>query len=136
METLMKIDLPVVPGHVVRRFELADAPEWAEFAALPEVKQHTSSEITGIADLMPMIQRALSTDESAPVLFAVRNESTNELVATIGFHTISAFNKTAEVTYVVRPTHWGRGLANTGVQSSGPLGTCRSRLGSHSSNGT
>jgi RimJ/RimL family protein N-acetyltransferase len=101
---------PEVPGFIVRAVALADAAEWAEYAALPEVQQYTSSAISGTADLLPMIQRTLSGEENAPVLFVVRQASDNELVATVGFHTISPLNKTAEITYVVRPEHWGKGL--------------------------
>jgi RimJ/RimL family protein N-acetyltransferase len=105
------VSLPLVPGHVVTRIALADAAEWATFAVLPQVQEHTSSEVRGVADLVPMIERSLSDDPGAPVLFALRQAATHELVATFGFHSISALNGSAEVTYVVRPEQWGRGVA-------------------------
>jgi len=45
------------------------------------------------------------------VLFGVRMRSTGQYVATVGFHTIQPHNRTAEITYDVRPTHWGQGIA-------------------------
>lgn len=103
--------LPAVTGCAVHRMALADAAEWAEFAVLPAVQQYTSTSVTGPADLVPMIQRSLSDDEGAPVLFTLRHVPSGELMGTFGFHTISAINRTAEITYTVRPEHWGRGLA-------------------------
>jgi RimJ/RimL family protein N-acetyltransferase len=102
---------PDVQGFILRPVSPADAAEWAEFAALPQVQRYTSSAISSVADLLPMIERSLSEDENAPVLFVVRQVSNQQLVATVGFHTISSLNRTAEVTYVVRPDHWGQGLA-------------------------
>ncbi|MDH5328854.1 MAG: GNAT family N-acetyltransferase [Aquincola sp.] len=108
---MSKLPPPEVPGFVLHPVSPADAAEWAEFAALPQVQQHTSSAISRAADLLPMIERSQSEDESAPVLFVVRQAATHQLVATVGFHTISSLNRTAEITYVVRPEHWGQGLA-------------------------
>jgi len=39
-------------------------------------------------------------------------------VATVGFHTISALNGTAEVTYDVAPAHWGRGIASAACRAA------------------
>ncbi len=103
--------LPAVPGHVVRRIALDDADEWATFALLPEMQQFTSTHATSAADLRPIIERTLSDAPDAPHLFAVRDATTHELEATVGFHTISSLNRTAELTYMVRPQQWGRGLA-------------------------
>lgn len=104
------VESPEVPGFVVRRVALADAADWAQFAALPQVQQHTSSAVSSAADLQPMIERSLSGEENAPVWFAVRHAATHQLVATAGFHTVSSLNRSAEVTYVVRPEQWGQGL--------------------------
>lgn len=102
---------PEVPGYAVTRMSLADAADWAEFAVLPQVQAFTSTAIASASDLVPMIQRSLADDPNAPYLFALREPASGELVATFGFHTVSSINRTAEVTYVVRPQHWGRGIA-------------------------
>lgn len=103
--------LPVLPGFVVSRMVLDDAPAWAGFALRPEMLRFTSSNAASVDDLLPMIERNLSTDPAAPVLFAVRDAVSGEFVANGGFHTISALNRTAELTYSVRPERWGQGLA-------------------------
>jgi RimJ/RimL family protein N-acetyltransferase len=90
---------------------LADAAEWAEYAVLPEVTRFTSSVAESVADLAPMIERTQSGDANAPVLFSVRDARSGQLVASVGFHTVSTLNRTAEVTYTVRPEHWGQGVA-------------------------
>jgi len=107
----MAAAVPEIHGHVVSTVALADVDDWASFAVLPEVQEHTSSSVSSAADLVPMIERTMSTDPNAPVLFAVREPPLGLLVAVVGSHTVSALNKTAEVTYVVRPERWGAGLA-------------------------
>ena len=42
---------------------------------------------------------------------AVVDESIGQLVGTIGLHTISKVNRSAEIAYDFSPSHWGRGLA-------------------------
>lgn len=98
---------------VIRRIALSDADEWAEYAALPEVTRYTSSTVKSVDDVVPIIDRSLAGDPSAPVLFAVRLRTTGQFVATVGFHTIQPHNRTAEITYDVRPSHWGQGIAST-----------------------
>ena len=102
---------PTVHGHDVQRLALADADDWAAFALLPEMQRFTSANAASLADLLPVIERTLSGAPDAPVLFGVRDPLTHELEATFGFHTVSSLNRTAELTYMVRPQLWGRGLA-------------------------
>jgi len=108
---------PVVTGYLVSRMALADAEDWATFALRPEMLSLTSSTAASVADLQAMIERTLSEDANAPLLFAVREPGSGRLVATFGFHTVSALNRTAEITYGVRPQHWGRGLATAICQA-------------------
>jgi [ribosomal protein S5]-alanine N-acetyltransferase len=109
--------LPVLPGFAVARMVPADAAGWAEFALRPEMARFTSVAAASVDDLLPMIERNLSPDPAAPVLFAVRDSATGEFAAACGFHTISPLNRTAEVTYSVRPERWGRGLATALCQA-------------------
>lgn len=107
----MNTALPGIAGHHVARLTPADAADWAAYAVLPEMQQFISTPIAGTADLLPMIERALSDEPAAPILFSVREPQDDLLVATFGFHTVSPPNRTAEVTYAVRPERWGQGLA-------------------------
>lgn len=103
--------LPSLPGHQVSRMALADADDWARFALLPEMLRLTSGTAASLADLQAMIARTLVDDPNAPLLFTVREPGSGLLLASFGFHTVSALNRTAELTYGVRPEYWGRGLA-------------------------
>ncbi len=108
---MLPSSVPEIACHGVSRIALSDADDWAIFAVLPEMQEFTSSSVASVADLVPVIERSLAADPNAPILFAVREPSTAMLVGTVGFHTVSSLNKTAEVTYGVRPERWGRGLA-------------------------
>lgn len=105
--------VPEVPGLVLSPARLVDAEEWSEFEALAEFKRHTSSTVESAADLRALIERTRSGDPSAPVHFVARSVETGQLLATVGFHSISPVNRTAELTYGVRPGWWGRGLATS-----------------------
>lgn len=105
--------LPVIdlPGLRVRRLRLDDAEAWAEYATLPEVTRHTSSNAAGVADLVAIIERGLEREPASPVHFAVIEAAGARLVAHVGFHTISPLNRSAEITYDVHPDRWGQGIA-------------------------
>lgn len=102
---------PEIPGFSVAPMAVDDAATWAEYAVLPEVGRFTSTVTRSAADIVPMIERTLSGDLNAPVLFAVREPSSGRFVASVGFHTVSSLNRTAEITYTVRPEWSGNGLA-------------------------
>lgn len=110
--------VPEVPGFVVAPVARGDASEWAEFAALPDMNRFVSAPVTSEADLVAMIERTLSPEPSAPVHFVVREASSTQMVASIGFHTVSALNRTAEVTFSVRPERWGQGLATAACMAA------------------
>jgi [ribosomal protein S5]-alanine N-acetyltransferase len=99
---------PEVPGFSVAPMAVSDAAEWAEYAVLPEVTQFTSTVTRSAADIVPMIERTLSGDPNAPVLFSVREPNSGQFVASIGFHTVSSLNRTAEITYTVHPASGAR----------------------------
>jgi len=105
--------LPRVPGFTVRPIELADAASWASYVCLPEVRQHTSSTATTVAEIEAEIARTLSQEPNTPIRFVLLPEGSATIVATVGFHTISALFGTAEVTYDVAPSHWGMGIATS-----------------------
>lgn len=103
--------LPRLDGFAIAPMQVADAHDWAAYAVHPEVMRHTSSTAASAADLVPMIERSVATGADAPVLFSVRDAASGHFVASVGFHTVSSLNRTAEITYTVHPDRWGRGLA-------------------------
>jgi RimJ/RimL family protein N-acetyltransferase len=102
---------PQIAGFTVSHMVVADVDDWLAYAALPESNEFVSSTIRSTADALPLIERSLSADPSAPVLFAIRELASARLVASVGFHTVSPLNRTAEITYTVHPELWGQGLA-------------------------
>jgi len=102
---------PEVSGFTVTHMVVADAGDWVAYAALPESNEFVSSTIRSVADAVPLIERSLSGDPNSPLLFAIREVSSGRLVASVGFHTVSSLNRTAEITYTVHPERWGQGLA-------------------------
>lgn len=109
---------PVIPGFAVRPLAMDDAAAWTRYAVLPEVKQLTSSTAASLQDVEAVIAKLFGTDPASPVRFAIVPDGEAELVATVGFHTISPLNLTAEVTYDVAPSHWGRGIATAACRAA------------------
>jgi [ribosomal protein S5]-alanine N-acetyltransferase len=108
---------PSLAGYTVAPVTPADAQEWTAYATLPEVTRYTSSSVGGVADVLAIVERTRSGDANAPIHFALRTPA-GELAGTVGFHTISSLNRTAEVTYDVHPRHWGRGLATAACRAA------------------
>jgi len=110
--------LPQVPGFEVRPVALEDAAAWASYACLPEVKEHTSSRVETVEDVRAMIERILVGLPSPPTRFVLVPHGGTVIVATVGFHTVSLQNGTAEVTYDVAPSHWGKGIATAACRAA------------------
>ncbi len=88
-----------------------DGSSWAEYAVLPQVKEFASSSATGVDDIYPIIQRVLAGEPASPMHFAITPIGGSRMIASVGSHTISPINGTAEVTYDVAPSHWNHGIA-------------------------
>jgi len=98
------------PLVALRPIEVDDLPLWAAYLSLPAVYEHTSWTFPTAADLAGYAGSESSRASSAPLRLAVATRSTNQLVGTIGFHTVSAENRSAELTYDLEPGMWGRGI--------------------------
>jgi [ribosomal protein S5]-alanine N-acetyltransferase len=112
------VQLPEVPGFEVRPIVLEDAAAWARYACLPEVKEHTSSTVETVEDVRATIERILAGTPSVPTRFVLVPEGGQAIVATVGFHTVSLLNGTAEITYDVAPSHWGKGIATAACRAA------------------
>lgn len=112
------MQVPDLPGFDVRPLRLGDAQAWADYVCLPEVMQHTSSTAQSVDDVMPIILRCLQGTPESPIRFGLWPAGEDQLVGTVGFHTISALNATAEITYDLTPAWWGRGLATAACDAA------------------
>jgi RimJ/RimL family protein N-acetyltransferase len=108
----MSLAPPAVEALVVSPIAMSDVPDWFEFAVLPEMQRYTSSSVNSHEDLAAVVRYTQSGQPNASILFAVRDPERKRLLAVFGFHSISALNRTAEITYEVRPEASGRGLAS------------------------
>lgn len=110
--------LPAIAGFTVRPITLDDAQACASYVCLPQVLEHTSSTAHSAADLLPMIQRMGAGSADAPIRFVLQPPGSTAIVATVGFHTVSSLNGTAEITYDVAPHCWGQGIATAACHAA------------------
>ena len=97
---------------VLRAMASADIERWFGYLSLPEVHEHTSWNVQSSADLSDYAWRPEEFTPSSLLRFAVALRSTDELVGTAGFHSVSPANQTAEVAYDIDPRFWGKGIAS------------------------
>ena len=100
-----------IEGVALRQIELTDCEAWFDYLRLPEVFERTSWNPTSVDDLRITMERYLDDDPTSSMRMAVVDQSTGRLVGTIGLHTVSDVNRSAEIAYDFAPSHWGRGLA-------------------------
>ena len=102
---------PLVPGFDLRLrpIDADDIDGWYAYLRLPHVVEHTSWNLASAEDLRPIVAWYEAGDADSAIRFAVMEGVA--LAGTIGFHTISTRNRTAEIAYDFHPDWWGRGIA-------------------------
>jgi ribosomal-protein-alanine N-acetyltransferase len=101
-------------GHplvVLRPLAPADIPLWFGYLSRPEVYEHTSWDVKSPDDLAHYAASDRPHTPASMLRLAVADRRTNALVGTIGFHSVSPENRSAELAYDLSPQVWGRGLA-------------------------
>lgn len=106
-------ELPVLAHETVliRELVTGDIQAWYDYLSLPQVFEHTSWNIQAPGELADYVWKPEEFTPSSLLRFAVALRSTNRLVGTAGFHTVSPQNRTAEIAYDLAPEMWGRGIA-------------------------
>ena len=107
-------DFPSVDDapYRLRPIASSDIAAWYEYLSIPEVVEHTSWNLKSPEDLKPLVDWYQSDAPSSAIRFAIQLRGGGPLIGTIGFHTISTLNRTAEIAYDLHPAHWGRGIAS------------------------
>lgn len=100
------------PGISLRQLERTDIPAWYAYLALQDVVQHTRWNLTAAEDLLPFFDAIDSTETSSIRRLAIVDTASAGMIGTIGFHSISDINRTAEIAYDLSPAYWGRGIAS------------------------
>lgn len=111
----MKIAAPPrsgFPGLSLRQIERADLGAWHAYLTNPDVYRHTSWNLRSPDDLLPLFDAIESTDPDSIRRLAVIDDASGVLAGTIGLHTVSTVNRSAEIAYDLAPSHWGRGIAS------------------------
>ncbi len=100
-----------VDGIALRQIEPSDCEAWFDYLRLPEVFERTSWNLRCVDDLRVTMEPYLDDAPASSMRMAVVDQSSGRLVGTIGLHTRSDINRSAEIAYDFAPSHWGRGLA-------------------------
>jgi [ribosomal protein S5]-alanine N-acetyltransferase len=112
----LKIEFPPssgYPGISLRQLERSDWDAWYAYLTLPNVFEHTSWNLQSREDLSTTFDALESTSPQSMRRLAIVNDGGGgELIGTIGFHTVSEVNCTAEIAYDLSPSYWGRGIAS------------------------
>lgn len=110
----MRIKTPPLldyPGITLRQLERTDRDAWYQYLSIPSVYEHTSWALSSSDDLDPLFDTYDSAAINSARRLAIVETATQRLVGTIGFHTISDINRSAELAYDLCPKAWGKGLA-------------------------
>lgn len=103
--------VPELPGISLRQIERSDISAWYAYLRLPAVTEHTSWNLASGDDLLPLFDAFESPSADSQRRLAVVDARSGRMVGSIGFHTISDLNRTAEIAYDLAPEYWGRGIA-------------------------
>jgi ribosomal-protein-alanine N-acetyltransferase len=96
----------------LRWIEATDIPVWYEYLSTPAVFEHTSWNLKSPADLAHYVCSPQFHTPSSLLRLAIALRSNNQLVGTVGFHTVSPENRSAELAYDLSPAVWGKGIAS------------------------
>jgi ribosomal-protein-alanine N-acetyltransferase len=95
----------------LRPITASDLGAWYSYLSKPVVFEHTSWALASQTELDPFVWAPETFTPSSFLRLAIALRSSGKLVGTIGFHTVSAQNKSAEIAYDLAPEVWGRGIA-------------------------
>lgn len=95
----------------IRPIEVSDIEDWYAYLSMPFVFEHTSWAVKSPGELEPFVWAPEAITSSSLLRLAIVLRSSNKLVGTIGFHTVTPQNKSAEIAYDLSPDVWGKGIA-------------------------
>lgn len=100
----------------LRPLRADDVEAWAAYLHLPQVYEHTSWNHPTVAELAPYVGNETNTEAGSLLRLAIASRVGDRLLGTIGFHTVSGLNRSAELAYDLHPSAWGRGIASSLVR--------------------
>jgi [ribosomal protein S5]-alanine N-acetyltransferase len=99
------------PLVLIRPLSAEDLSPWAALIRHPSVYEHTSWNLPSADELAKFIWQPAERAASSPLRLAIVSRESGRFVGTVGFHTVSPENRTAELAYELSPAEWGRGIA-------------------------
>lgn len=96
-------------GYRLRKIRIDDLETWYAYLCLSEVSKHMSWEVKSPYDLQQFTQEQDWSKAQEQMKLAI-TDTDDKLVGTIGFHTISTSNLSAEIAYDLSPQSWGNGI--------------------------
>jgi len=94
----------------LRNIRRGDAAAWYDYLKNPDVIRHTSWNLSAAEDLLPQFDLYESDAPDSPIRLAIATRADDRLVGTVGFHTISSINRSAELAYDLAPEYWGKSV--------------------------
>lgn len=104
-------------GYALRTLRRLDIPAWYAYLKIPEVIAHTSWNLSCADDLLPQFEEYESDALNSQIRLAIVCTQTGQLAGTVGFHTISTLNHSAEIAYDLAPQFWGRRIAQSAAEA-------------------
>ncbi len=105
------------PEFLLRALAQQDLGRWSQYLNLPSVYAHTSWDHPTESDLEHYLGNESKQEPASLMRLAVATRSENLLVGTIGFHTVSPPNRSAELAYDLHPSFWGQGVIQCAGQA-------------------
>lgn len=105
--------LPISEHALVRVRPIAteDIEPWYTYLSIPANVEHTSWNLQSAEELLPYVWGAEPPTPSLRLRLAVAERETDRLVGTVGFHTVSPENFSAEIAYDLAPSVQRKGIA-------------------------
>ncbi|MFZ6734360.1 GNAT family N-acetyltransferase [Undibacterium sp. Ji42W] len=94
----------------LRSIRRSDAADWYDYLKNPDVIRHTSWNLSAVEDLLPQFDAYEGDTPDTPIRLAIVTRAEDRLVGTVGFHTISGINRSAELAYDLASKYWGKGV--------------------------
>jgi len=96
----------------LRPIVAADLPVWFGYLSLPAVHEHMSWKPLAPSQLAHYDSAQAEHTPASVFRLAIAERAGNRMVGSIGFHTVSPENRTAELAYDLSPAVWGQGIAS------------------------
>lgn len=106
-----------VEGISLRNLRISDVEAWYDYLRRPEVVEHTSWNLQCQDDLLPQFSGFASDSLGSPIRLAIVNSADDHMIGTVGFHTLSDVNLTAELAYDLAPEYWGRRIVQAAAEA-------------------